>query len=695
MRRLPLALASLAALMTLAGPALAFNTLKRNGYETRWTSTPVTWYLNPNGSNNVPFNDVQAAIQAAFNTWQGIPCADISFNYGGTQSYGSSSNWNGIYLRFQSSGWDPSVGDAAAYSVSWQVSGGSIQQNEVVFNEVDMTWTTQDQGPYSTLGDIQGVATHELGHSIGLDHSKIFDATMYWTGGSAELRDLEPDDENGACYLYGSFSQGQPCDACSDDSHCAGGGTCIGYPDGGAYCGAPCTTNSQCSDLYFCYTSDSIYQCVDDHLMCSQEPGDYPIEMGEYCWGMDTCESGFCLPLPSDAYCSKECNPSYSSCPSDFTCMDVGDGQGYCIQAGNVDFGGACTTHLECASSMCAQICYGDGALCTLECTSDAQCPGNSPCWNDMCIPSGPTAFGGGCGCHADCQTGYCGGMYPNGFCSRQCTSDSQCPETYCGDKGHCVEPGSGVGATCKTDANCGADMFCKFGSPYEEEGECAYHCEPISDNGCPDGWACTWYWMNWSESLEGQCLPANGGGGEGQACDPATSPCEVNLICADAGQGLICYRDCKLTSPPIGCDPGQTCIGIGGPSDPLHGLCIETPDQPNPDPDPIDVVEPPDTAQPDTAQPDTAQPDTAQPDTAQPDTATPQPDTPTPQPDTAAPQPDTTGGGGGGGGDGGFARDEGGGGCSLSARGGAGLWTLLLLLLALSVLRVRRVRSL
>lgn len=60
--------------------------------------------------------------------------------------------------------------------------------------------------------DIQGIATHELGHALGLDHSEVLDATMYPSlrGNGLSLRTLHRDDPEGVEFLYGLRTQEEP-----------------------------------------------------------------------------------------------------------------------------------------------------------------------------------------------------------------------------------------------------------------------------------------------------------------------------------------------------------------------------------------------------------------------------------------------------------------------------------------------------
>jgi len=673
----------LAALLLLATDAFAFNTLKYgyNGETITWANAniPVPWTLHGSGCADTGFQKAQAAIQAAFQSWQDVGCSTIAFSYAGTSSYAPAL---GIWLRFQNGSWDQSVDGAAAYSVTTDyTSGGNIKKNEVVFNDAELTWTDQDVGPYSTMQDIQGVAAHELGHSIGLDHSFHIEATMFFSAGGADMRTLEPDDQNGACYLYPTtaFTKGQVCDACVADSNCVSG-ECLGYPDNNSYCGQTCSSDSQCPEHTFCNTQAGYgqYNCVSDNVRCDQ--GGANVAMGEYCWGMEVCQSGLCLALPGSAYCSKECNPNgANTCGAGFSCMGDGN-QGYCIKAGQVPFGGQCATHLECQTSMCAQVC-ANVAICVKECTTTAQCPANSTCQQQMCVPNGTAPFGGTCSCATECTTGYCTGAFGGSYCSRTCSSDADCPESYCGGYGYCGKPTGTVGATCKEDSNCGASMFCKFTSASKPEGTCVPKCDPVTDAGCAAGQVCVWVYMGWLDKVMGECKPQNGGAKVLQPCNPSSNPCEVNLTCADAGDGLTCYRDCKTTSA-VGCDYTESCIGMGIPNDPKHGLCIPG-DQPDPD-----VVNPPDPDEPDATNP---QDDTV---TPHPDTVGPIPDATDDQgqpgdPDTAKPGQDTSGGNGG------FDRGGSSGMCAVGGTGSsAPAWLLLGGLALVAGVRRRATRS-
>jgi hypothetical protein len=74
-------------------------------------------------------------------------------------------------------------------------------------------WTWQD-GPNSVSSgvDLQGVATHEIGHSLGLDHTTASGATMLpsISGTGTGQRSIESDDIAGVQFIYGVKASDKP-----------------------------------------------------------------------------------------------------------------------------------------------------------------------------------------------------------------------------------------------------------------------------------------------------------------------------------------------------------------------------------------------------------------------------------------------------------------------------------------------------
>jgi len=288
--------------------ANAYTTMLTNfGNPYRWNKTHIQWYLHPSGCADLSFEKTRAAIQAAFDSWEAISCSDMTFEYAGS----STSNVPGaIHIYF-----DPAF--------SFQGTDGALAyggpSTGVVFNET-YEWTDIAVNGQGNLQDLQAVATHELGHVLGLSHTTQPNATMYFVGGAMNERNLSDDDRKGLCFLYPApnyfFTEGEDCDACSLDSQCLNG-ACMPHPwEGGRFCAQNCTYDSQCSIGYNCVSS----HCMPNFQYCTQ--AGFNIPFGEYCWGHETCSTNYCFSSGKgqyDAFCVAFCDQG-QSCPANSEC---------------------------------------------------------------------------------------------------------------------------------------------------------------------------------------------------------------------------------------------------------------------------------------------------------------------------------------------------------------------------------------
>ena len=557
-----------AAAVLLAGPASAYVTLKTyRGNETSWSTNTVPYYIDSAGDPDLPFTSIRDSISAAFGSWEAVDCSALRFTYSGVAS---GAQRGGVYLRFESSRWDPSVGDAAAYTMSDKNSSGTITASLIVFNSVDVSWTTSESAAgFGHRVDLQGVAAHEIGHALGLDHPWRREATMFFSGGSAELRSLDDDDKRGACYLYpaSAFGDGRVCDSCSEHTNCESG-VCLSFPwESASFCGEPCAGQT-CPTGFKCLSVEGTAdQCVPEHDYCSPVGGNVP--NGSYCWGPAMCSRGECVPVPGDAYCAPDCNPASASggCPSGFQCFPTAQGGGVCIKEGSKAFGEACATLLECKSSKCQ---FGQ---CTQDCGAGSPCPGDAVCTQGSCVVPGPAPYSSACTMHTECDTGYCT-QPPGGFCSRQCGNNGDCPVgAKCNTRKYCTKVLLGdEGATCKGNPDCLPGLSCvRTGA--EGDGSCARVCDPFEDAGCTAPSVCRWVQDAAGEVL-GTCIPAGNGGEHGAACAPGAASCQRHLLCVETspGQGL-CSRDCRLADG-LGCADPARCRPLNETDPGERGVC-------------------------------------------------------------------------------------------------------------------------
>jgi matrixin len=198
---------------------------------TRWPNNSMTWSLNPTltGSKVAPGSNVQTALTNAFATWksaalsgQGVVSLAITQGSNSTLTTVNASDCINVVSFVDSTSSDFSTGTIAFAAVATDygpppttyscTSGGKtttqtcglpscIIDADIMFNPTQpfSTATPTPKGDF----DVQSVATHEIGHALGLDHSGIAAAVMYPFGDvGAGPRTLAVDDSAGIAFLY-------------------------------------------------------------------------------------------------------------------------------------------------------------------------------------------------------------------------------------------------------------------------------------------------------------------------------------------------------------------------------------------------------------------------------------------------------------------------------------------------------------
>jgi hypothetical protein len=205
-----------------------------------WPSSSVTWSLGPDNLNvdSSGGGSVTAALTSAFTAWQGVtysgtwqgsPYTSAALNtLAFTQGAGSlATDYNGADC-VNTLGFDQelSTGIVALTGMTYAVTitpgspAGNYTctappttrtcPNQVCIIDADVEFSTRYRfstyaGAPSTEYDLQTVATHEIGHMIGLDHSGIAHAVMFPYGDTTQIgtvKTLTVDDEIGSGVLY-------------------------------------------------------------------------------------------------------------------------------------------------------------------------------------------------------------------------------------------------------------------------------------------------------------------------------------------------------------------------------------------------------------------------------------------------------------------------------------------------------------
>jgi hypothetical protein len=206
-------------------PLPAF-TLLGSGY--RWfeadTGTVVPYFVNPDPELNA--SGGVSEVTAALNAWTNIPTASVILSYGGsTTNCGfRRDGTSAVSFNDCANQMDDPVGCSGVLAIGGVAAASSqtIVVNGHTFNrtvEGDVVFNRNFQCFFSNSSNLAEVATHEIGHSIGLGHSSqnpqepnetLRDATMFYSAhGDGRGAAVRTDDIDGAEYIYPASSNGE------------------------------------------------------------------------------------------------------------------------------------------------------------------------------------------------------------------------------------------------------------------------------------------------------------------------------------------------------------------------------------------------------------------------------------------------------------------------------------------------------
>ncbi|XP_058225362.1 metalloendoproteinase 1-MMP-like [Rhododendron vialii] len=167
----------------------------------RWNpvgSAPITltYAFAPGHSiGNLPKSDVASAFERAFSRWSSV----IPVTFKPAQDYSTADVRIGFYRGDHGDG-DPFDGVLGILGHAFSPRNGRLHLDGAE------TWAVDFGSEKSrTAVDLESVATHEIGHVLGLAHSPVKEAVMYPSLSPRTRKvDLKVDDVEGVQALYGS-----------------------------------------------------------------------------------------------------------------------------------------------------------------------------------------------------------------------------------------------------------------------------------------------------------------------------------------------------------------------------------------------------------------------------------------------------------------------------------------------------------
>ena len=164
-------------------------------------------YLTPANSHGISEDDIEDIFTASINQWNVLGNITSSVVLVSDYSTPSKTSRNDAYFSDDPMFFNGS-GVLAVTQITFREKDGAILESDIVFKDIttsenlfrgiDFVTTQNDfYRPY-----IGGIMTHELGHFLGLGHSQVLDATMFYVSRRGQHEAVE-DDRAGMQELYG------------------------------------------------------------------------------------------------------------------------------------------------------------------------------------------------------------------------------------------------------------------------------------------------------------------------------------------------------------------------------------------------------------------------------------------------------------------------------------------------------------
>lgn len=172
-----------------------------------WATSSVLYYVNPQNIEGLTQSVILDSLQRAASAWHDQTGANVSLVYAGStggSSFGLNYK-NEVFFRNTSSSY-------VAETYWWYDGTNHLVDFDTAFYEGNHAFAPSASACTGQAVALDSMATHELGHALGLDHSGLQAATMYPTMAYCDATPLalDPDDITAVLLAYPAVTAPAP-----------------------------------------------------------------------------------------------------------------------------------------------------------------------------------------------------------------------------------------------------------------------------------------------------------------------------------------------------------------------------------------------------------------------------------------------------------------------------------------------------